>query len=207
MSTRPLSVGERHRPLVVSDDHQIRGSGRGSLESARAFERPQHADNTDLTLDETRANPASSATDLLPTVLAQKMLSDSHFGCLARLRLFSSTGAHDVNTIEKSLVSLNEQTRQLEIRKCAGGKLVDGPVRLVFDAPGPGIVREVASDSMTHPDRQLQRVVYVGDVAAEQKTGYEIIGRVVSPRPVGGEIVVVQQAFIDLLRTRVFCRK
>jgi hypothetical protein len=71
------------------------------------------------------------------------------------LQLFLSTTARSHDAIEKCLVSLNKERAHFKVRKRARGKLVDGPIRLVFDVPGPGIVRKIAA-TLSFPKNSIQ---------------------------------------------------
>jgi hypothetical protein len=114
-----------------------------------------------------------------------------------------------------SFLSLHTTGLELATKQLAALK-VDGmpvmrdwcviPIRFGKESRRLRIVYEVATHSMCHPNRQLERPVDASDVPAEQEAGHEGIWRVLRAGLMRGQIAVFQQSFVDLLRPPVFCR-
>jgi hypothetical protein len=101
---------------------------------------------------------------------------------------------------------LRKFVERLEMRQRSSRIRLDAPIRFGKESRRLRIVYEVATHSMCHPNRQLERPVDASDVPAEQEAGHEGIWRVLRAGLMRGQIAVFQQSFVDLLRPPVFCR-
>src|SRR5262249_39918427 len=81
---------------------------------------------------------------------------------------------------------------------------LDAPVRFGKERRRLRIVCEVATHSMCHSNRQLERPVDASNVPAEQEAGHKGIWRVLRAGLMRGQIVVFQQSFVDLLQPQTF---
>ena len=110
-------------------------------------------------------------------------------------------GNADGTPARKALIGCYELGLGFEMRHRAGFEYLDGPVGAAFDLALVGVVDKVAANAVAHPHRQCQRMIDPGDVLAEQKSGHKVIRRVLGAWLVRGQVVIFQEAFVDIART------